>query len=820
MKCKTAKLLVALVIFCLVGNIGVSASNTIAITNVEVSENHVTIIGTLGVGNQQVSCMVTDTNDKIAYINQTAGDADGNFTFECIMPDWATSGTYTVKCGGEAENSPANATFVYETSSSETPASTIEIVSAIIGESGTITVTGNIDGGGKQVSCMVTDINEKIAYINQTASDSNGNFTFAFSMPDWAETGTYTVQCGGEAANSPASRTFEYVAGKEEEPPATERKLFIDADVTVSINSYVPTISGTISCTENKTIMLNLLNKTDNAIIASETITSQNGVFNLSYTLPSLLKAKDYEFILSCTDNGVNLASVSVSIDASLLELGVTGSVATADNVEVDATLQTVNTGLLDKSLTFSGSRNVSVTIPNILSNASFHLTAKGYEAIEISTPDDTEKEEIEILGTNTDENGKTTVTGKIDGGVKQISCLVTDSTGKIAYINQTASDINGNFTFEFSMPDWAETGTYTIQCGGEADNSPASYTFAYEKIETEPPATIQITSANVDEAGNISVTGTSYGITGQINCVLSAENGRVINNAVTEISSDGSFTFSFVLPVWEDSGTYSVVCSGDSLSAEYTLTYNKAPVIIEEINIDKNVNKPLYTALMTECRGLDPDKDGIITSAELNILTGSLDLSNKNISDISGLQALTGITDLYLNNNKIENIDVLANLPNLKRLDVSNNNISVMNSIPKNLVTLHLENNNVSNADIVGRCRDIVYLFADGNNISNIEFLKVMTNIKTLSMANNNISDISPVATLVNMKYLNLSDNEITDITALSSCTALLDVRLSNNNFKSIQALRNRRFFTLYVDGNGISSTAASVLNALVKKY
>ena len=723
MKCKTTKLLVALVILLLIGNMCVSASNTIAITAVEVSGNNVTVTGTLGIANQQVSCLVTDSDGKIAY-------------------------------------------------------------------------------------------------INQTSSDGNGNFIFDFPMADWATSGTYTVQCGGESDNSPASRTFEYVAGSNEEPPATEKKLFIDSDVTVSISGYVPVISGTVSCTDSKTITLNLLNKTDNDVIASETITSPNGVFNLSYTLPSLLRAKDYEFTLSCTDNGASLASVSVVIDASILALDVTGSVATADNVEVDATLQTVNTGLLDKSLTFSGSRSVSVTIPNILSNASFHLTAKGYETAEISVPDDTEKDRIEILGTNTDENGKTTVTGKIDGGVKPVSCLVTGSDGKIAYINQTSSDNNGNFTFEFSMPDWAESGTYTIQCGGEAENSPASFAFTYEKPVTEPPITLQITSAGIDASGNVSVTGTSYGISGQINCILSDESGRVIDSASAVILSDGSFSYSFTLPVWENVGTYSVVCSGDSLSAEASLTYSKPPVEIAEINIDKSVNKPLYTALISECRGLDPDKDGIITSAELNALTGSLDLSNKNISDISGLQALTGITDLYLNNNKIETIEVLSNLSSLLRLDVSNNNITQINSIPKNLVTLHLENNNITTADIVGCCRDMVYLFADGNNIGNIEFLKVMTNIKNLSMANNNIADISPLGTLVNMKYLNLSDNEITDITALSSCTALLDVRLSNNNFKSIQALRNRRFFTLYVDGNGISSTAASVLNALVKKY
>ena len=428
-------------------------------------------------------------------------------------------------------------------------------------------------------------------------------------------------------------------------------------------------------------------------------------------------------------------------------------------------------------------------------------------------------KEEITIESIESAET--VVVRGKIYGGIKAISCLVTDENNKIAYVGQTESDSDGNFTFEFNMPLWAETGIYSVRCGGEVPDSPVSATFEYIKNTVEENETsIEISSAVIDENGSITVLGTSLNLSGQISYVLTDESNNEISTGEIETNANGDFSLKITLPVWSETGTYVIELAFGTLSAKTSLTYNKPEITIEEIDISKAENRAIYDALKAECKFLDDDNDGVINASELKSISGCLDLSNRNISDISGLQALSGVTDLYLSNNKIQNIDVLSNLTNLQRLDVSNNEISSLDNVPENLTALHIENNNITYAEILGRCRKMIYLFADNNGILDIEFVKLMPSLTTLSMEKNNIQDITWLKNCTKLRYLNLSDNKIEDITALSNCPDLYDLRLSNNSVTDISALPNKLFFTVYIDGNNISIAQKTALNSIVKKY
>ncbi len=572
-----------------------------------------------------------------------------------------------------------------------------------------------------EVSCIVTDESGNVVYLYQVSSDDAGNFIFDFSFADNVENGTYTVRCNCSGNASPAIKTFEYIATVKE-PAETN---FMCGEINVNISSYVPVISGTISCGNSNSLIFSLVNKSDNAIIVSENITSENGEVFFSYTLPSLLRSKEYEFVLSWAKNEKIFSDISVNINASILALEIVGDVNTAPNVEIDATLQSANTGLIDKSFSCSESKSVSVTIPNILANASFDLSFMGYELGEdIPEPSEPEKNEFKILNAGINQNGNMTVSGTTPNTGDIITCVITDSDG------------------------------------------------------------IEVFSAQ----------GTANGA--------------------------GNFSFVFEIPVWVENGDYLVRCSNESASVETIISYNKAPMLIEPINIDKSTNKELYNALKAECRHLDSDKDGVITVAELNNLTGSIDLSNRNIRDINGLQSLTQVSSIYLNNNKIEDISVLTNLSNLLLLDVSDNDIAQLNTIPKNLKTLNLQNNNITNIYILGKCRNMEYLFADNNNISDIKSLKTMKSLKTLSMSKNSINNISSLSNLINVRYLNLSSNLITDITPLSYCAALKDIRLSYNKITDITSLPDKLFSTVYIEGNSIPALQKNQLRSIVKKY
>ena len=263
-----------------------------------------------------------------------------------------------------------------------------------------ITISGQISNvtGRNQVTLLVGEP-DNILYINQAESSENGQFSFNFKMKENTPEGNYNFKIGTDAQAETYTGVLNYDSSL-----ITVRNKFVEAELDINIRAYVPVVSGTISCTDGKEIRLNVINKSDNTVISNDTITSEDGIFNLSYTLPSLLNPKKYDVSLICVDeNDSVLANMTVEIDSAILSLAINGTASTAENVDIEAQLRTVNTGLVDNSTTFTGSKTVSVTIPNILASSSFHLSAQGYETITIDTEEPEEDYSVCTIDTQSD---------------------------------------------------------------------------------------------------------------------------------------------------------------------------------------------------------------------------------------------------------------------------------------------------------------------------------------------------------------------------------------------------------------------------------
>lgn len=81
-------------------------------------------------------------------------------------------------------------------------------------------------------------------------------------------------------------------------------------------------------------------------------------------------------------------------------------------------------------------------------------------------------------------------------------------------------------------------------------------------------------------------------------------------------------------------------------------------------------ISDSLRTAIATK-EGIDVSA---VTKDYLGTLTGTLDLSNQNISDLSGIQYADSLTGLNVSSNEISDISVLGGLTNLTSLDISFN--------------------------------------------------------------------------------------------------------------------------------------------------
>lgn len=146
--------------------------------------------------------------------------------------------------------------------------------------------------------------------------------------------------------------------------------------------------------------------------------------------------------------------------------------------------------------------------------------------------------------------------------------------------------------------------------------------------------------------------------------------------------------------------------------------------------------------------------RTGDILKSDVDKIT-YLEVEQRNISNLSGIEHLTNLESLDLNHNPISNIDALSGLNNLTRLDMVDNKVSNINALSKltNLTSLNLNSNQISNVDALSKLTNLTYLDLYQNRISNINALSNLTNLTYLNLRGNNIHDYSPTSSYY--KYL-----------------------------------------------------------------
>ena len=128
---------------------------------------------------------------------------------------------------------------------------------------------------------------------------------------------------------------------------------------------------------------------------------------------------------------------------------------------------------------------------------------------------------------------------------------------------------------------------------------------------------------------------------------------------------------------------------------------------------------------------------------------------------DISELQALHTLKNLYLGNNQIIDISPLESFCNLKRLYLNSNLITDLLPL-KSMYQLEI-------------------LLLQDNNIENIQPISGLYNLKHLDVSNNPaLSDINALSDLTNLEFLNLIGTNVSEKQkrklelALPNCTII----------------------------------------------
>ena len=193
------------------------------------------------------------------------------------------------------------------------------------------------------------------------------------------------------------------------------------------------------------------------------------------------------------------------------------------------------------------------------------------------------------------------------------------------------------------------------------------------------------------------------------------------------------------------------------------------------------------------------------------------LNLSENKITEIKNIDNLVNLPYLYLSTNMITEIKNLDNLVNLRVLNLANNKITEIKNIDTmvNLQVLNLSYNmitEIKNIDTMVNLRQLLMYF---NQITEIKNIDTMVNLQELNLSYNMITEIKNIDTMVNLHCLYLSGNEITEIKNIDTMVNLHCLDLSNNKITELKNIDNLvNLQELDLNRNKITEIPLTILN------
>ncbi len=578
-----------------------------------------------------------------------------------------------------------------------------------------ITISGAVSNpeGSCEVSLLVGGPGN-ILYIDQVTSATDGSFEFVFSLAESLPKGQYTYSIGSNAGVGKYSGVINY--GKQ---VVNAENNFLNADLTISVKTYVPSITGTIRCSEGKSVNVIVTNITNNEIIANESITSENGAHNVSYILPSLISAKEYSLVIKALDGINEQVVLNMVVDSSVILVEATGSISVSDDTSLDVRVKSVGTDLIDKSATVTASRSVSVTIPNLLANATVEVLADGYEELEFYD----DETELAITANAQITDSAVKVSGNANPAYKlDLSAELVNSDSEVVGQGNFQSNYDGSYSYTFTDID-LESGLYRVNVYVTDEIFASDDVFISIPIEK-----IDITKSENERL---------YLALKKARPTLDADNNRTIT--VSELESiTGTLDLS-----------NSSIESIDGLQGCTSIT---------ELYINDNKILSLDSlSMLNKITVLIADNNNISNVDLLPSTLTYLNVSKNNLTDMECVQYINNLEYLFADENDISDIDCLENKSKLKSLSLSDNSIS--------------------DISVLSGCTGLTYLNLSHNEIKDVSSLNLLTNLRDLRLSSNLISNITLVP---NVKYRNLYlDNNSISLSSISVFNAVNKVYL-----------------------------------------
>ena len=240
--------------------------------------------------------------------------------------------------------------------------------------------------------------------------------------------------------------------------------------------------------------------------------------------------------------------------------------------------------------------------------------------------------------------------------------------------------------------------------------------------------------------------------------------------------------------------------------------------------------------AAIAEALGKSPNAP--ITAEEMERL-GKLDVENRGIQNLTGLQFATNLSLLNIQDNQVSDLSPIAGLINLRSINFMHNPVSDLSPLRglRNLTTISGTGSKASDlspiagliqlksididfidspfpiihdTEQLSRLVNLTFLALDGaddltplarfpkletlfvsdSNIRDLKPLAGLTNLTLIHMGGSSVSDLSPLVGLTKLWHLYLPGGDISDLTPLAGLTGLEELYLHHNGISDISIL------------------------------
>lgn len=223
------------------------------------------------------------------------------------------------------------------------------------------------------------------------------------------------------------------------------------------------------------------------------------------------------------------------------------------------------------------------------------------------------------------------------------------------------------------------------------------------------------------------------------------------------------------------------------------SITFSSILLSLEVIGQTVFIPDMMFKQCLVLNDNINTNGDSEIQVIEANEYEGMISCGSENISDFTGIEAFTSLTDFVCYDNPATHLDLSSNV-NLKTLICSNlslTNLDVSSNV--NLKTLICSNNSLTNLD-VGSNINLAILNCSNNSLTNLD-VRSNINLTILNCSNNSLTNLD-VSTNINLEVLNCSNNALTnlDVSAKIDLTdkTLLSTSLQPSKKVSIEEQKN----------------------------